>query len=92
MGKLLTRILPEVSKYIEDPIYGINNNDSQDSPGRYFSKATLSHEEFLKTGTEKAALEAAQNYYKVHTCFFVLLFVINIPAMTLIWKFVLLVY
>jgi hypothetical protein len=95
LGLLLTRLLPEVSKLLKDPITSIEGNDSQDSPGRYYAKAFKSHKQFYDMATDKSALEAAENYNKVCLLYAIITTFIccfNIPAMTLIWKFVPLVY
>ncbi|KAI7895809.1 alkaline-phosphatase-like protein [Mucor mucedo] len=72
LAQLLSRLFPEVSRFIED----VNLKEEDDSPGRYYAEAIRSHQQFLETGTEgKETMEAYKKLYPVGLCMAQLVFV-----------------
>lgn len=61
LAQLLSKLFPEVSRFIEDP----NFND-EDSPGRYYAEAIKSHQKYTVTGIKEDGQESVKAYYKVH--------------------------
>lgn len=68
LAQLLTRLYPEVSQFIED----IHFKD-ENSPGQYYAKAILSHQNYLKTGKDgKETIEAYEKVSHSHIKIFVI--------------------
>ncbi|KAG2200064.1 hypothetical protein INT47_007709 [Mucor saturninus] len=62
LAQLLSRLFPEVSRFIED----VDLKEEDDSPGRYYAEAIRSHQQFLETGTEgKETMEAYEKFIEI---------------------------
>lgn len=60
LAQLLSRLFPEVSRFIEDPDF-----QDENSPGRYYTEAIQYHQKYIVTGTDKDGQDSVEAYYKV---------------------------
>jgi hypothetical protein len=65
LGQLLSKMLPEVSRFIENPLAPVGSDTKDDSTGRYYAEAIQLHEQYSSQGTDQLAQETAQAYFKV---------------------------
>lgn len=65
LGQLLTRLLPEISEFLEGLDSGVKNVDDKNNPGKYYAEALSLHQQYSTSGSDKLALDAAESYNKV---------------------------